>query len=272
MDQQNFYKSKNKLIKLFKADGRWLRIPENKGECVVLSDLHNDGRTLDFIIDTYLVNSKDAKIVICGDYGDRSPSSWLSKPTATLDSLLKLKLKYPDRIFMLMGNHDLNPSKYQNFMPCEFWHSLSEHDEGFYTEILESLPVVTTFENGVIMTHGVLPSSAIFDDFDLASIALMESLWSDYTEDVPVKTDSIRKQKGLDDFKRSMDSFNCNVLIKGHNPYAPLRMFDNKCVTLQTTRVFEGVCGRHIAIVDLGKPVSDVNDIKLVDLGILHGK
>jgi len=267
MSKINLYKNKNRLLELLKADSRWLKIPGNRGKLIVLSDLHNDGRTLHLIIDTYLTNSNDAKIVICGDFGDRSPSSWLSKPTATLDYLLKLKLKYTDRLFMLMGNHDLNPTKHQQFMPCEFWSSLSEQDETLYTEILEALPVLATTENGVIMTHGVLPSSpAFFDNFRLGGPEFMECLWSDYTERTPTVTESIRKQKGLDEFHRSMKAFDSKLLIKGHNPYAPLQMFDNRCVTLQTTRVFEGICDRHIAIIDLEKPVHSADDVELINL------
>lgn len=266
-EKQIFYKSKKKLISLFKSDGRYLKILDDKGLCVVLSDLHNDGSTLKLIIDMYFSNSKDNKIVVCGDYVDRSPSSWILKPAATIDYLLELKLKYPDRVFLLMGNHDLNPEKYKKLMPCEFWYSLSKKDENFYTEILEALSVVAITKNGVIMTHGILPSSpAFFDKFDLDITELMETLWSDYTEDFPIKMEAIRKQKGLDDFRRSMDAFSSNVLIKGHNPHAPLKMFENKCVTLNTTRVYDNACGRHIAIIDLGKTVNSADDITIVNL------
>ena len=272
MGKTNLYTKKNRLLKLFKADGRWLKIPGNKGKLIILSDLHNDGKTMHLIIDRYFTPSPETKICICGDYGDRSPNSWVTKLTATIDYLLKMKLKYPDRLFMLMGNHDLNPSKYQRFMPCEFWNSLSPYDEKFYTEILESLPVMATTENGVIMTHGVLPfSPAFFDDFKLDSPEFMECLWSDYTDGSPIETNSIRKQKGIDDFNKSMNAFDCNLLIKGHNPRAKLKTFDDRCVTLQTTRVFEGVCDRHIAIVDLEKPIIDANDIELVNLDQLNG-
>lgn len=271
MGKTNLYKNRTKLIELFKADDRWLKIPDTTGKLVVLSDLHNDGRTAHLILDRFLINSPDTKICICGDYGDRSPNSWMTKPTATIDYILKMKFKYPDRLFMLMGNHDLNPAKYQMFMPCEFWNSLSPHVEEFYTEILESLPVVATTANGVIMTHGVLPASpAFFDNFKLGSPEFMECLWSDYTEDAPIETNSIRKQKGINDFNLSMKAFDSNLLIKGHNPRAALKLFNDRCVTLQTTRVFEGICDRHIAIIDLGKPVIDANDIELVNLDLLN--
>ncbi|WP_321495581.1 metallophosphoesterase [uncultured Desulfobacter sp.] len=265
MEKQEFYK--DKLINLFESDGRWLKIPGNKGKCVILSDLHNDRDTLNIVVDRFLTNAEGVKIIFCGDYVDRSPSSWLINPTATIDSLLKLKIQYPDRIFLLMGNHDLNPSKHKKFMPCEFWCSLSKQDSHFYTEILESLPIVASTENGVIMTHAVLPSSpAFFDDFNLTGIALQELLWSDYSERQPANIRAVQKQKSYGDFKRSMDAFKCNVLIKGHNPYAPLKMFDNRCITLNATRIYDNVCGRHIAVMNLSKSVNSANDIKLIDL------
>ncbi len=38
---------------------------------------------------------------------DRQPSSWNDKPSEVIDKLLALKLEYPDRIFLILGNHDL---------------------------------------------------------------------------------------------------------------------------------------------------------------------
>ncbi|NOX35829.1 MAG: serine/threonine protein phosphatase [Deltaproteobacteria bacterium] len=271
MGKSNLYKNKDRLIDLFKSEGRWLKIPDTTGRCIIFSDPHNDGRTTHFIIDRYLINTSNTKIIICGDYGDRSPFSWQAKPTATIDYLLKLKLKYPDRLYMLMGNHDLNPKKYQRFLPCDFWESLSQYDENFYTEILESLPIVATTPNNfinVICTHGVLPDNKkFFDDFDLDNETLKDCLWSDYVETIsPIKKQSLRKEKGYDDFYKSMKSFKSTYLIKGHNPRAPLKMFDNKCITLSTTRVFKGVCDRHIAIIELGKQIKSTDDIELVNI------
>jgi len=268
MEKSFLYKNKDRLVDLFRSEGRWLKIPDTTGRCLVLSDLHNDGRTLNFIVDKYFTNETDTIIIVCGDYGDRSPSSWIKKPTETLDYLLNLKMKYPNRLFMLMGNHDLNPKKYQKFSPCEFWNSLSKYDEGFYTEVLEFLPIISTTSNGVICTHGVLPDSKhFFDDFDINSEALKECLWSDYVEsNSPIKKVSIRKQKGIDDFNRSLKSYNCRCLIKGHNPSAPLIMYDQRCITLQTTRVFKGICDRHIAIIDLNKQVDDANEVEIVNI------
>jgi len=134
---KSLYKNKDKLISLFKSDGRWLKIPATTGKLICISDLHNDRRTLNLIIDHYFTNKTDTKLIFLGDYGDRSPDSIISKPTTTIDYLLKLKMKYPDRLFMLMGNHDLNPKKYQKFVPCEFWNSLSDADEKFYGDVLD---------------------------------------------------------------------------------------------------------------------------------------
>ena len=118
------------------------------------------------------------------------------------------------------------------------------------------------------MLHAVLPPTpAFFDNFELGSTEFMECIWSDYVEKTPIETESIRKQKGVADFNRSMDAFKSTVLIKGHFPTKPpITTFDNKCITIQTTRVFKGICDRHIVIIDLEKPVNNANDIEIINL------
>lgn len=277
MESEDLFDKKDELIRLFKSDGRWVKIPATSGRCIVCSDLHNDRRTLRFIVEEYLTNRSDTTLVICGDYIDRSPPSMMAYPAATLEYLLPLKIRYPDRIFMLMGNHDLNPSKYVKFGPAEFWDHLSEcneqpfrgHIQPFYSDILEYLPLIATTSNNVICIHGVLPENqSIFANFDLHGDKLTECLWSDYTEKTEIVNNpkSLRKKKTRKEFDSAMNSFGSKLLIKGHNPYAPLMMYDNKCVTLQTTRVFAGLCDRRMAVVELGKPVSDANDIELVNI------
>ncbi|MBF0203338.1 MAG: metallophosphoesterase [Desulfamplus sp.] len=273
MELTDLFDKKDELLRLFKSDGRWVKIPANSGKCIVCSDLHNDCRTIKFIIDNYFLNRSDTTIIICGDYIDRSPPSMIPYPTATLEYLLLLKLRYPDKIFMLMGNHDLNPSKYVDFGDAEFWDYLSDCDDKmFYSDILESLPLIATTSNNVICIHGVLPEDqSIFDNFDLHSHELKECLWADYTKNKEVVNypNSFRKKRTRKYFDSSMSAFRSNLLIKGHNPYAPLVMYDRKCVTIQTSRIFAGLCDRHIAIVELGKPVFDANDIELVNIDTL---
>lgn len=262
------FSNRERLLDLFRSENRWVKIPIKRGKCIIVSDLHNDGRALRFIVHRYLRINSDDIVVICGDYIDRAPLSWMARPKATINVLLQLKLTFPDRLFMLMGNHELNPEKYIRFTPSEFWESLSGEEIEFYSDVLETLPFIATTENGVICIHGVLPpDKSVFSRFEFNVESIRDCLWADYHEsDQPDYLRGVRARRFRSDFDRSMNSFKKNILIKGHNPKAPLKMFDDRCVTIQTTRSFEPLCQPHIAIIDLIKPVNDANDIELVNL------
>jgi hypothetical protein len=54
------------------------------------------------------VNEKDEKIVFLGDYIDPYPAEEISRSEAlaNFEEILELKKKYPDKVVLLIGNHD----------------------------------------------------------------------------------------------------------------------------------------------------------------------
>ena len=55
-----------------------------------------------------------------------------------------------------------------------------------------------------------------------------------------------------------------NVLIRSHDPYAPERMYDNRCLTIFTSNAY-GV-ERKIAVLSLNKVIKSVKDIEVISL------
>jgi len=255
---------------IIKKEGPLLRIPHGIEKLVIVGDIHGDGRTLDLLLEKYLMNNTSYSLLFLGDYGDRPPSSWQDKQTEVIRKLLKYKIQFPSRLFLLMGNHDLDPNKYVPF-DSTFWSRLTEEEQQFYSDVLSLLPMVAITGNGVAFCHGTLPQSYDFTDFNMGRKRWIDAVWGDYHE---VK-DSLRRHYRPDlyeeDFNASMEAFNCNLLVKGHNPSAPLIMYGCRCITLQTTRHYEDVCGKHIVIVDLSKSIiNDASDVEIIDIDTLN--
>lgn len=255
---------------LFEAEGRILKISQKKGNLVVVGDLHNDLKILNLVLDRLFYPHPDNLMLFLGDYVDRTPESIKDNKSAVVDKLLSLKKQYPERIFMLLGNHDLDPEQYVGFH-SSFWNEQIEDRQDFYKETLSAMPIVAVTANGVAMCHGVLPHMKDFQRFDLTTRVWRDVLWSDYYEDGQQRAYSTRGSKAKNDFIDAMDSFGSLVLIKGHNPNAPLTMFDKKCITLQTNRHYMHKCGINVAIIKLQNKIKSSNDVKLLDLeGIIN--
>ncbi len=169
---------------------------------------------------------------------------------------------------MATGNHELSSRLYGKFH-SEFWDGLSEDEHDFYSDILSSMPIVMTTANGVALCHATLPPDGDFTRFDLTKKKWKDVLWADYHQDKKEARYSSRPPRFVNDFNKSMAAFGTNLLIKGHNPFAPLKMYDNRCVTIQTNWHYIKQCGMHIVIIDLDKPVKNADDVRIVNINNL---
>ncbi|WP_176761177.1 metallophosphoesterase [Desulforhopalus singaporensis] len=267
IDTRDLYKQKAHLIKTFQNEGRHLQITNTTGKLVVVGDLHGDGRTLHYLLNKYFFESSEFILLFLGDYVDREPSSWNNHPSAVIDQLLLLKHQYPDKIFLLAGNHDLTPKRYVPFH-SEFWNKLNSDYYHFYSDVLSSIPVVATTSRGIACCHGTLPLRSDFTTFDLNDSEWIDSIWADYYENNEGVSRVYRPVRLKHHFDQSMKAFKSSLLIKGHNPSAPLLMYTNRCITMQTNRYYNDYCGMHIAIVDLTKPkIETADDIEIVEFG-----
>jgi len=254
--------------KIFEREGRWLKIPHTKGKLIVCGDLHGDCRTLDLLLDRYFYNSKDSMMLFLGDYVDREPSSWNDKKDAVVIKLLRLKMQHPQRVVMLMGNHDISNRLYAKYH-SELWDSLSEEEHDFYSDALSSLPIVASTSNGVAFCHAVLPPDTNLKGFDLTKRQCLDVLWADYHQTPKESRFSPRPSRSRKQFEQSMAAFGVHLLVRGHDPTAPLRMFSKRCITIQTNRHYENHCGMHIVIVDLVNPIKNADDIEIVNVNSL---
>ncbi len=84
-----------------KKDDMVININTNGDRLLIASDIHGDFKSLSLVIDEFLKDPNNTKLLFLGDYVDRGNYS-----VEVLYTLALLKIYYPDRVFLLRGNHD----------------------------------------------------------------------------------------------------------------------------------------------------------------------
>jgi len=237
-----------KLVKIEKAK-----------KIIFVGDTHGDFSTTKKVIENYF--KPEHKIVFLGDYVDRGKNS-----KENIDFLLEMKEKYPEQIILLQGNHEGYPIL--KFSPAEFWESLSQKEYQFYSQALPQLPLVAITKD-IIALHGALPEIENLEkvnEIKLGSENWFQIVWGDFLEKDGEKLGidflSGRPQFGRDYFFKLMKKFNKKILIRAHQPDAPLFMFKNRCLTLFTSLAYKKE--RKIAIYNFSSKGDIFENLKIV--------
>ncbi|MGB7574885.1 MAG: metallophosphoesterase [Thermodesulfobacteriota bacterium] len=245
-----------KTGRVFEKEPRLISLP-SEGKVVFVGDTHGDLEASQEVIKRYL--KKPYRIVFLGDYVDRGNYS-----EENIQYLLGLKLEHPEEIFLLAGNHEGFMVK--EFYPAHFWTSISSEEREAYGLLFSKLPFATSTRNGILALHGAPP--------DLKSLEEMNQVewgkekweriaWGDFVED---ETDYLgdfwgRPQFGRHYFYRLMKRYQKQVLVRSHQPNAPLIMFNQHCMTIFTSHAYLPI--RTIAIADLEREIRTTEDVIL---------
>jgi len=86
-------------------------------------------------------------------------------------------------------------------------------------------------------------------------------LWGDFAE---IEDDFLgdlwgRPRFGRPYFERMMERYRKRVLIRSHQPHAPLEMFNKRCITIFTSHAY--LATRIIALADAEKEVRSAEDM-----------
>jgi protein phosphatase len=241
---------------IFEKEPRLIHLP-SKGKVVFVGDTHGDLETSQQVIQRYL--KKPYHIVFLGDYVDRGNYS-----KENIQYLLRLKLEHLEEIFLLAGNHEGFMVK--EFYPADFWTSISFEEREEYGILFSKFPIAVTTQNGILALHGALPDLKILEDMDQIELGdenWDRILWGDFVES---ETDSPgnlwgRPQFGPQYFSRLMERYEKQVLVRSHQPNAPLIMFNKSCITIFTSRAYLPI--RTVAIADLEKEIRTSEDVVL---------
>ena len=251
MDQEDLFKE---VEEMFAGEPRLLRLP-SRGKVVFVGDTHGDLDATQEVIRRYL--KENSKIVFLGDYVDRGRYS-----KENILYLLRLKRKHPDRICLLAGNHEGYQMK--DFEPAHFWASLSPKEKDRYGFLFSKFPLAVTSQNGILALHGGLPELDSLEGVD-------QIVWGDEQWDRIVWGDFVespvdllgdwggRPQFGTSYFERMMDRYQKRVLVRSHQPNAPLLMFKKRCITIFTSHAYLPI--RSILIADLEKELQTAEEM-----------
>ena len=241
---------KQKLIEIKKAR-----------EVVFVGDTHGDLEASQKVIKEYLRPRN--KIVFLGDYVDRGLFS-----KENLDFLLENKKKYPNQIYLLQGNHEGH--KILKFSPADFWENLSKAEYTAFSTIVEKT-VLVLITKDVIALHGVLPNLKNLEEINKIKLGdenWFKICWGDFYdepgENLGIDIFTGRPQFGRDYFFKLMKRFDKKILIRSHQPNAPLFMFNDRCLTIFTSCAYARE--RTIAIYDFEKSIKTAKDLEIIKI------
>jgi len=239
---------------VFGKETRLIHLP-SQGKVVFVGDTHGDLDASQQVIQRYL--EKPYRIVFLGDYVDRGSYS-----KENIQYLLGLKLEHPEEIFLLAGNHEGFMEK--QFYPANFWSSISAEEGKKYGILFSKFPFAATARNGILALHGALPdlkSLEEMDQIELGDENWDRIVWGDFVEnEMDILGDLWgRPQFGRPYFNRLMERYRKQLLVRSHQPHAPLTMFNKRCMTIFTSHAY--VPTRTITIADMEKEIRTADDI-----------
>ena len=183
-----------------------------------------------------------------------------------MDFLLETKLKFPNQIYLLQGNHE--GQRILKFSPADFWESLNEEDYKKYNSVVEKFPLIVITKD-IIALHGVPPDVKNLEDANKIKIGSNEwrqITWGDFVEEkgeyLGIDPLTGRPQFGCDYFSKLIERFGKKVLIRSHQPDCPQFMFDDRCLTIFTSCAYTRE--RTIAIYDFEKQIKTARDLEII--------
>jgi hypothetical protein len=125
---------------------------------------------------------------------------------------------------------------------------------------------------GFLALHGGLPDIEKIEDINdiqPCGSGWTRILWGDFRDKQgDYLGDFLGRPKfGRDYFVRVMEKIGKKVLIRGHDPAAPEKMYDNRCLTIFTSSAF-GPKKRKIAVCSLEKEVRTIDDMEIISLDL----
>ena len=250
----------------------------NGEEALVFGDTHGDWPSTVALVDLWGGRSPQTPLLGLGDYVDRSPDDCPNGSVANALYLLSLSAHYPDRVFLLQGNHetDRRIPVLPRTLPEEIDDLWGPEDDRYYrlAGLLERGPLAAVTPNGIYLAHAGFPRD------------LHEGPWTrslDHPDDerlaeiVWAECDVSRNRRGgapawtEKDLDRFLSSSGLRLMLRGHDPDVVGRpLYRDRCLTLHTTRIYERFGGVIAATVPLNTPVASVRSFSVHHLPSEH--
>jgi len=250
-------------------------LPGGFSEAIVFGDTHGDWRTTLEVERRFLDPEGGPRLLVgLGDYVDRHPADCGEGSVANAARLLGLAATYPDRVFLLQGNHETTrripviPQTLPEEID-ELWGPQIQRYVRFLG-LLERGALAAATPNGVEMAHagfprGDLPPTWKADLDHPDDDRLAELVWAE--------CDRSRSRRGVvppwgaADLTRFLEQAHGSIFLRGHDAeLTGIPLYDGRCLTLHTTRVYERYGGVIVARVPLGRPLGSVAEITIEHL------
>jgi len=259
MDIEEYLERVNLVLKTENA------LIELDGNVVFIGDTHGDFETTKVIVHRFFDMDH---LVFLGDYIDREPIKWGSIYNITY--LLILKICYPEKIFLLKGNHECNyaipcfPYEFEGEIIQRFGSS-KLHDK--YVEAFSAMPLMVQ-ANNVYAAHGGILKGADLERLrkvEKNDIQAIESIvWSD-----PKISPTFRGAGdpfNEEELKEFLNKIKANLFIRGHD-YNTLgtAIYGDKCLTIFSSRRYKEMGNKGILVATTEKEISNLNDLTVED-------
>jgi hypothetical protein len=244
---------------LLEAEGRLIHLKAST-RTVFVGDVHGDLDAVERVFTE--ASAPGTAVVFLGDVVDRGPSS-----REVLTRILLAKIERPQAIYLLMGNHEAWGAV--TFRPADFWESLSREEASALSLILLKLPFAAWHGAGVLGLHGALPDLPTLNH--LATVVVPSPSWRDITwgdwSDSATSPENLtgRPTYGTSEFITRAGRLGVRVLVRSHQPDAPTYLFEDRCLTLFTSKAY-GRGSRHVAILAPGKAMCTAHDLDVVEI------
>ena len=248
--------------KQFKQESPLLKL---SGSYIVVGDLHGNIQFLTRLFQTLHYPSSsnssvpsaetgnvslngETKYLFLGDYIDRGSNS-----LEVLLLLYALKLRYPNHIYLLRGNHETIQFRKNSTFRSECLLYLNEHIYKYFLSSFSYMPLCAVV-NGVLCLHGgISPSLYNLEDIeklafpivDLNGTPAADILWGDPDPSVDYFQDSPRGFGylfGQDSLGLFLEDNGLKALIRGHQfcPSGFSWTFGTDCLTISSSTNYNG--------------------------------
>ncbi len=239
-----------KVKEIMKNEPAFLKL---KGKIMVAGDTHGDAIISKKIFNRFIEEKFDY-MVFLGDYIDRAPPD--ASSLQNINFLLEAKLNYPNKIYLLKGNHEANYA-----IPCypyEFEYEARElHDK--YVEVFKEMPLAALLNNVFASHGGIYHNLEKMSKNDLEAIEALT--WSD-----PIISNLYRgvgfpfNEKDLEKFLKNI---NAKAFIRGHDYNLNGIIVYKKCLTIFSSRLYKDMGNKGILIAKIYGDIDSIDDIEI---------
>lgn len=249
-------------------------VPEGPARTLaVIGDTHGDWRCTAQATRWFLDSPKDRAFVGLGDYIDRAPRDCPGGSAVNALHLLSLKAAYPNRVYLLQGNHEATRRlpAFPHTLPEEMAARWGEDPDRYsrLMTLLERGPLAAYTSSGIFLAHGGFPER-------------LTQPWTDRfrTVDESLMADLLWRDASLSELDRgvsppfdgtALDRFflisGLAIFLRGHDPdVVGQRLYGDRCLTIHTCRLYRqygGILTVHAPLAPAVRSLADVDVIPM---------